>query len=124
MAFHHAEAEVIGLKDFPKDERPPVLITFLAFRIMVGLGFLFVILTVTGWVLRGKLETSRFYLWIMLLSIPLPYLAEEAGWIVTEVGRQPWIVFGLMKTSNAVSPIATTQVFSSLLGELHAQRQM
>jgi cytochrome bd ubiquinol oxidase subunit I len=115
VAFHSAEAEVIGLKDIPRDERPPVLITFLAFRVMVGLGFLFVLLTVSGWLLRGKLETSRFYLWVMLLAIPLPYIAAEAGWVVTEVGRQPWIVYGLMKTADAVSPVATIQVFSSLL---------
>jgi cytochrome bd ubiquinol oxidase subunit I len=115
VAFHSAEAEVIGLKDIPRDERPPVLITFLAFRVMVGLGFLFVLLTVSGWLLREKLETSRFYLWVMLLAIPLPYIAAEAGWVVTEVGRQPWIVYGLMKTADAVSPVATTQVFSSLL---------
>jgi cytochrome d ubiquinol oxidase subunit I len=114
LAFHSAEAEVKGLKDFPKDERPPVAITFVAFRVMVGLGFLFVLLTVAGWFLRNKLESSPLYLWIMLLAIPLPYIAAEAGWIVTEVGRQPWIVYGLMKTADAVSPVAAPQVAMSL----------
>jgi cytochrome d ubiquinol oxidase subunit I len=115
LAFHSPEAQVKGLRDFPKDERPPVTLTFLAFRVMVGLGFLFVLLTVSGWILRKKLESSRFYLWVMLLAVPLPYIASEAGWIVTEVGRQPWIVYGLMKTADAVSPVATTQVLPSLL---------
>ena len=115
LAFHSAKAEVKGLKDFPKDERPPVTITFLAFRVMVGLGFLFVVLTIVGWFKRKKLEFSPLYLKVMLLAIPLPYIAAESGWIVTEVGRQPWIVYGLMKTADAVSPIAVSQVLPSLL---------
>ncbi|MFC1890664.1 cytochrome ubiquinol oxidase subunit I [Thermodesulfobacteriota bacterium] len=116
IAFHSAEAEVKGLKDFPEDERPPVLITFLSFRIMVALGFLFVLLMIVGWFKRNKLESSPLYLRIMTLAIPLPYIAIEAGWIVTEVGRQPWIVYGLMKTSEAVSPIAASQVWVTLVG--------
>ena len=116
LAFHNAEAEVVGLKDIPKDERPPVLITFLAFRIMVGLGTLLILLAVVGWFKRNKLESSPLFLRIMTLAIPLPYIAIEAGWIVTEVGRQPWIVYGLMKTSQAVSPIAASQVWVTLVG--------
>ena len=115
LAFHSPQAEVTGLKDIPPDERPPVTITFVAFRIMVGLGFLFILLTGIGWLRRNKLQESRWYLRIMMVAIPLPYLAAEAGWVVTEVGRQPWIVYKLMKTSDAVSPIATSQVLPSLL---------
>lgn len=115
LAFHSPQARVTGLKDIPPDERPPVTITFVAFRIMVGLGFLFILLTGIGWLRRNKLQESRWYLRIMMLAIPLPYLAAEAGWVVTEVGRQPWIVYKLMKTSDAVSPIATSQVLPSLL---------
>jgi len=115
LAFHSPKAEVTGLKDIPPDERPPVALTFVAFRIMVGLGFLFILLTGVGWLLRNKLVDSPWYLRIMLFAIPLPYIAAEAGWIVTEVGRQPWIVYGLMKTSDAVSPIATSQVLPSLI---------
>jgi len=106
---------VTGLKDIPPDERPPVAITFVAFRIMVGLGFLFILLTGVGWLLRNKLEDNPWYLRIMLFAIPLPYVAIQSGWIVTEVGRQPWIVYKLMKTSDAVSPIATSQVLPSLI---------
>ncbi len=114
LAYHSAAAPVKGLKDFPKDERPPVALTFVAFRVMVGLGFLFALLTVVGWFKRRKLEESRGFLKVMLFAIPLPYLALQAGWIVTEVGRQPWIVYGLMKTRDAVSPLAASQVWASL----------
>jgi len=110
LAYHSPQAVVKGLKDFPKADRPPVALTFLSFRLMVGLGFLFVLLTVVGWFKRRKLESSPGYLKVMLYAIPLPYLALEAGWMVTEVGRQPWIVYGLMRTSDAVSPIAASQV--------------
>jgi cytochrome d ubiquinol oxidase subunit I len=114
LAYHSSQATVKGLKDFPKEDRPPVALTFVAFRLMVGLGFLFVLLTVVGWFKRRKLEASPGYLKIMLYAIPLPYIALQAGWIVTEVGRQPWIVYGLMRTQDAVSPIAISQVAISL----------
>jgi cytochrome d ubiquinol oxidase subunit I len=114
LAYHSSQASVKGLKDFPKDERPPVTLTFVAFRTMVGLGFLFALLTVVGWFKRNKLLESPGFLKVMLYAIPLPYIALQAGWIVTEVGRQPWIVYGLMKTRDAVSPIAASQVGVSL----------
>ncbi len=115
LAFNDFNAKVTGLNDIPADERPPVLPTFLGFRIMVGLGTLFIILTVWGFLRRNKLAESPLYLKIMLWAIPLPYLANEMGWMLAEVGRQPWIVWGLMKTSEAVSPIAASQVAVSLL---------
>ena len=80
---------------------------------MVGLGFLFVLLMVIGWFLRNRLLEAPWYLKIMLYAIPLPYIAIQAGWAVTEVGRQPWIVYGLMKTSQAASPVAASQVASN-----------
>jgi len=110
LAYHSSQAVVKGLKDFPEADRPPVALTFLSFRLMVGLGLLFVLLTVVGWFKRRNLESSPGYLKVMLYAIPLPYLALEAGWMVTEVGRQPWIVYGLMRTSDAASPIAASQV--------------
>jgi cytochrome d ubiquinol oxidase subunit I len=116
ITHHSASAEVKGLKDFPKNERPPVTVTFFAFRIMVGLGFLFVLLTLIGLFKSKKLESSRGYLLIMFVSIPLPYIAAETGWIVTEVGRQPWIVYNKLKVADAVSPIATSQVLPTLVG--------
>ncbi len=116
LAFHSTSAQVKGLKDFPKDERPPVLPTFLSFRIMVGLGFLFILLTLYGYFKREDIENHPAYLKIMLYSIPLTYIAILLGWTVAEVGRQPWIVYGLMKVKDAVSPtITSTQVLTSLI---------
>ena len=116
LGFHDFNAEVTGLRDIPKEERPPVLPTFVGFRTMVGLGTLFIVLTVYGWFRRNKLLESPTYLKIMLFAIPLPYIAMEMGWIVSEIGRQPWIVYGLMLTAEAASPISTIQVFTSLTG--------
>ena len=118
LAKHNPGAEVIGLKDFPADERPPVLLSFISFRIMVGLGAFFILVTVIGFLIRNRLEDYPLYLKVMLFSIPLPYIAIQAGWVLAEVGRQPWIVYGLMRTSEAVSPIQTSQVFISFLAFL------
>jgi cytochrome bd ubiquinol oxidase subunit I len=109
-------AEVKGLNDFPRDERPPVLPVFLAFRGMVALGGYFILITLYGMLRRNKLLESPLLLKAMLFSIPLPYLAIQLGWIVTELGRQPWIVWGMMRTSAAASPIAASQVITTLVG--------
>ncbi len=114
LVFGDWNAEFKGLKEWPKEERPPVTLVFVAFRLMVGLGFLFIALCLIGWLLRNRLESSPLYLLIMMWSIPLPFIASQLGWIVTEVGRQPWIVYGVMKTSDAVSTLATSQVAISL----------
>lgn len=115
LAFNNPQSTVIGLKDIPANERPPVFITFIAFRVMVGLGTLFIFITVLGWFLRNKLESNPLFLKAMIFAIPLPYIALQAGWVVAEVGRQPWIVYGLMKTADAVSPISQPQVLTSLI---------
>jgi cytochrome d ubiquinol oxidase subunit I len=116
LGYHDFNATVRGLNDFPRDERPPVFLTFLGFRTMVGLGTLFILLTVVGWFKRKHLLDSPGYLKIMLWSIPLPYIAIQAGWVLAEVGRQPWIVYGLMRTSEAASPtVAGYQVLISLI---------
>lgn len=119
MAFHEADAEVQGLKAFPPGDRPPVLPVFISFRIMVALGIAFIIMTCLGWVKerRGRLESSRTYLKLLLYGLPLPYIAILAGWLVAEIGRQPWIVYGVMRTSEGVSAsLQTGQVFASLVG--------
>ena len=115
LGYHDINAEVKGLKDFPREERPPVLIPLFSFRTMVGLGTLFILLTIIGLLRRNRLLESPLYLKVMILSIPLPYVAIEAGWVLAEVGRQPWIVYGLMKTSDAVSPLASSQVLVSFI---------
>ncbi|RPH83734.1 MAG: cytochrome ubiquinol oxidase subunit I, partial [Desulfobacteraceae bacterium] len=114
LAYHSPSAEVKGLKAWPREERPPVTLVFAAFKIMVGLGMLFLLLMIIGWFLRHRLVEAPWYLKIMLYAIPLPYIAIQAGWVVTEVGRQPWIVYGLMKTSQAASPVAASQVAATL----------
>ncbi len=115
LAYHDPTATVKGLKDFPKEERPPVLLTFLSFRIMIVLGFTFVVLTMIGWLKRNNLENSPGYLKAMIYAVPLPYIACQAGWAVAEVGRQPWVVYGVMKTADAVSPVSDSQVLFSFL---------
>lgn len=96
---------IIGLKDFPRSERPPVALTFFSFRLMVGIGFLMILLlsyaAYLSW--RGKLESAPAFLKLLPWAIPLPYIAGQLGWIVAEVGRQPWIVYGMLKTSDGVS---------------------
>jgi cytochrome d ubiquinol oxidase subunit I len=115
LGHHDFDAEIKGLKDFPRDERPPVLLTFVSFRLMVALGTYFILVTVIGLFLRNKLLDYPLYLKLMLISVPLPYLAIEFGWLLAEVGRQPWIVYGIMKTTAGVSPIALSQVAASLV---------
>jgi cytochrome d ubiquinol oxidase subunit I len=114
LAYHRTSAEVKGLRDFPPQDRPPVLVTYASFRLMVGLGFLFCGLTALGFLLRNRLESSRWFLRIMLLAIPLPYIACTLGWTVTEVGRQPWIVYNVMRTADAASRIDPHQVAITL----------
>ena len=114
LAFHDPEAEVKGLKEWPKEERPPVALTFFSFRIMVALGFLFGLLSILAFLKRNQPETSPGLLKALVWNIPLPYIAAQAGWMVAEVGRQPWIVYGLMKTKDAVSPLSSVQVGLSL----------
>jgi cytochrome d ubiquinol oxidase subunit I len=119
LAFHTPDAEIKGLKDFPPELRPPVLPTFLSFRLMVGLGTFFILAALLAVILscKGTLQANRLFLSILVFVIPLPYLANQLGWIVAEVGRQPWIVYGIMKTSDGVSKsIDLGQVVVSLLG--------
>lgn len=115
LAFNDFNAEVTGLNDIPEGERPPVSITFLAFRIMVGIGTLLPVLAGFGWLMRRRLDSYPLYLKVLPYVIPLPYIAMWAGWTVAEVGRQPWIVYGLMKTADAVSPVGAGEVGFSFI---------
>jgi cytochrome bd ubiquinol oxidase subunit I len=114
VATGDKDGEYKGLKEWPKEDRPPVTATFWSFRLMVGLGMLLALMSVIAWIKRNKIEESRLLLKALVLCIPLPYLAAELGWTVTEIGRQPWIVYGVMKTSDAASRIAGSQVGISL----------
>jgi cytochrome d ubiquinol oxidase subunit I len=119
LAYMDFNAEVKGLKDIPKDERPPVLITFLAFRAMVGLATLLGALLAFGWWFNDRITQYPKIARLFIYAIPIPVLIIELGWVVAEVGRQPWIVYGMMKTSDAVShAVSTGQVWFSFLALL------
>lgn len=119
LAFDDPNAEVIGLEEFPRDEWPPVSIVHIAFQIMVGLGSLLMLLA--AWaairlVRKRPWATHRPLLAACVLSAPAAILALQAGWVVTEVGRQPWIVQGLMRTEEAVGEVpAMGWVFGATL---------
>jgi cytochrome d ubiquinol oxidase subunit I len=111
-------AIVRGLDQFPPEDRPPVVVPFTAYHLMVGLGGWFVLLPAVAllqrW--RGRLEGDRRLLWAIVLTVPGPYLANQAGWVAAEVGRQPWVVYGLLRTRDAVSRSVTAdQVLGSII---------
>jgi cytochrome d ubiquinol oxidase subunit I len=110
------DSREVGLKSFPKQDRPPVAIPFFTFRIMVGMGLIMLAISWFGLLLLwlGRLEMTRWFLWLAFLSFPTGFVAVIAGWYTAEVGRQPWIVYGLLRTSESVTPSlsATTALFS------------
>ena len=112
LAHGSFDAEVKGLNEFPEENRPPVLITHIAFQIMVACGMIMALVGLTFFVLRWRrphLLTKRWWLWLVGLTTPLGFIAVEAGWTVTEVGRQPWIIYEVMRTSEALSPMPGLQ---------------
>src|SRR5499426_1959626 len=116
---HDLDGEVRGLKDFPADRRPPVAIPFFAFRVMVGCAVMMLALVVLGGWLRWRrqLYNSTLFLRLSELAGPIGFVAVIAGWCVTEVGRQPWTVYGLLRTTESVSPSLTSiDVMLSLAG--------
>ena len=116
IAYGSTDAEVKGLKDFAKEDRPPVVPTFLSFRGMIAMAGIFVLLAVGAFLQRKKDEPCPLLLKALVWNIPLPYIAIMLGWAVAEIGRQPWIVYGLMRTSDAVSPVPAENVAISLGG--------
>lgn len=119
LAYGNARANVKGLSDYPRDARPPVELTYYAYHIMVGLGTIFLALGALGILLwwMKRLDTSRWLLWLFMLAMPFPYIANEAGWVTTEVGRQPWIVYGMMRTAAAPSTnVAAGETIFTLIG--------
>lgn len=111
LAHHDLNAQVSGLDRVPRADWPNVTITHLAFQIMVGCGFLLAFVGLWFWFVQWrKRETSRALLWLLLAVAPLGFVALEAGWIVTEVGRQPWVINGVMRTADAVTPVENVQL--------------
>lgn len=106
---HDWQGHVEGLKHFAKEDRPPVLPVFFAFRVMIGMWLVMLTLTLWAWILavRGRLYTSPSFQRAANWAIPTGYIAVTAGWITTEVGRQPWVVYGHLRTADAVTPSLT-----------------
>jgi cytochrome bd ubiquinol oxidase subunit I len=113
---HEWNGRIAGLKDFPRADRPPVLPPFVGFRLMVGIGLLLIVLGLAGAALwwRRRLFESRWYLRAASWAWPAGFIAILSGWITTETGRQPYVVYGVLRTAAAVSPVAAGTVGASL----------
>src|ERR1700726_3575345 len=108
MSFTSKE---VGLTDFPPQDRPPVIIPFFTFRIMVGCGLLLLLIAWAGTYLsvKDRIDQYRLLLWATFFSFPLPFIATLTGWFTAEVGRQPWVVYGALRTADALTPLLTTR---------------
>ena len=113
---HSLDEPVKGLLEFPAADRPSVAIVFWTFRVMVGIGFLMLVIAVTGAVLavRKRLYSTRWFLRLLTLASPLGFVAIVAGWYTAEIGRQPYVIYGLLRTADAVSPVTAGSVTLSL----------
>jgi cytochrome d ubiquinol oxidase subunit I len=122
LIYGTTAAEVKGLDQFPRDQWPSTLpLLYYSYHIMAGLGTYFVLLMVVAAFLlgRGKLYGAKWVLWPILLSFPFPYIANTAGWMTAEIGRQPWLVYGLMRTADGYSThVSAGNSLFTLLGFL------
>jgi len=122
LTYRQWSASVRGLASFPEDlwpDRIPLL--YYSYHVMVGLGTIFIaVMVVAAFLLwRGKLYESRWMLWLLMLCVPLPYIANTAGWMTAELGRQPWLIYGLMRTAQGASPrVGEGNVWFTLIGFL------
>jgi cytochrome d ubiquinol oxidase subunit I len=120
LTYRAWTAQVKGLNSFPQSDWPDnIPILYYSYHVMVGLGTMFIgIMVIAIFLLwRGKLFSSRWMLWILLLSAPFPYIANIAGWITAEIGRQPWLIYGLMRTQKGISPrVSAGNAWFTLIG--------
>jgi cytochrome d ubiquinol oxidase subunit I len=120
LTYQRWMAEVKGLGAFPEDQWPDnIPLLYYSYHIMVGLGTVFIaVMAVSSWKLwRGRLYASRRWLWLIMLMLPFPYIANTAGWITAEVGRQPWVIYGLMRTADGYSKsVSAGNVVFTLIG--------
>jgi cytochrome d ubiquinol oxidase subunit I len=119
LAYGDFHAQVNGLNSYPKQLWPPVELTYYAYHIMIGLGTIFIAQMLLGLFLlwRSRLYTARWFHWTLMLTVPFPYIANQAGWLVAEVGRQPWLVYGLLRTSEGTSlNVAAGETIFTTLG--------
>lgn len=114
---HHLDGEVVGLKSVPPQDRPYVPIVFYSFRVMVGLGFLFLFIAISGQILRmrKKLYSANWFQRLCVFASPLGFVAVIAGWFTTETGRQPWIVYNQIRTVDMASALPASTVLTSLI---------
>jgi cytochrome d ubiquinol oxidase subunit I len=120
LTYRAWTAQVKGLDSFPQSEWPDSIpILYYSYHVMVGLGTMFIgIMVIAAFLIwRGKLFSSRWMLWTLLLSAPFPYIANIAGWITAELGRQPWLIYGLMRTQKGISPrVSAGNAWFTLIG--------
>jgi cytochrome d ubiquinol oxidase subunit I len=120
LTYRRWQAVVKGLDAFPRDQWPDnIPLLYYSYHIMVGLGTIFiaVMLLAAFKLWRRRLFDSRWMLWILMLSFPFPYIANTAGWMTAELGRQPWLVYGLMRTHEGFSPtVSSGNVLFTLIG--------
>jgi cytochrome d ubiquinol oxidase subunit I len=122
LTYQRWEAEIKGLNDFPRDQWPDnIALLYFSYHIMVGLGTLLIAVAALSAILLkfGRLYANRAVLWILMLAFPFPYIATTAGWMTAEIGRQPWLIYGLMRTSEGTSPrVSAGSGMFTLLGFL------
>lgn len=122
LTYYRWEAEVKGLKSYPREVWPDnIPLLYYSYHIMVGLGTIFIAVMLIGLILlwKKKIYETRWYLWLLLLSFPFPYIANTAGWMTAELGRQPWLIYGLLKTVDGISHrVAAGSGMFTLLGFL------
>ena len=120
LTYRRWDAEVKGLEAFPRDTWPDnIALLYYSYHIMVGLGTIFIAVTSIAMLqlVRKKLETSRWLLWLLMLSFPFPFIANTAGWLTAELGRQPWLAYGLLRTADGSSlNVSSGNTLFSLLG--------
>jgi cytochrome d ubiquinol oxidase subunit I len=120
LTYREWSANIRGLDAFPEEDWPDMIpLLYYSYHVMVGLGTIFIAVMVLSALLlwRGKLYTFRPMLWLLMLCVPLPYIANTAGWMTAELGRQPWLIYGLMRTAHGASPrVGAGNVWFTLLG--------
>jgi len=120
LAYGTFHSDVRGLDAFPQDQWPPnIELLYYAFHVMSGLGTIFIVLMAVANLqrVRGRLESSRSLLWMLMLAFPFPFIANTAGWMTAELGRQPWLIYGLFRTRDGYSDVVSSgNVVFTLIG--------